>query len=473
MFQPRSQSRGKHKRTSKRRRRTAWRWINVSMLLLITVMLTYLFGHLGDGGDPSSAPLSQLPVAEQSPAPSPEVSEVAASASPSATTEAISIPSPSADNETDASAEETPVPVVSASPAPATAPAASASPDPGSEPAGSAAPDSGTSAVAGLPPEAKNGKTVKLNFAGDIIFSGKAGDLLMQKGYDYSYAALDGLFKQDDLSVVNLETPVTTRGVGAPNKQFVFKGPPEALDALKAAGVDAVNLANNHTLDQGEEGLRDTLTHLSKRNIPYVGAGLDSKEAYSAQYFERNGIRVALLGFTRVMPLIEWKAEENQPGLASVYDSAEGLKAIAEARKQADLVVVMVHWGRERMDQYDSIQQGLGHSFIDAGADLVIGGHPHVLQGIEPYKGKWIAYSTGNFIFTRGSVAATWETAVFQAECSAQGQCSMKLLPMTAELAQPIPMNDPAGQLLLKRVESISGGRVKINNDGMVSQVTR
>lgn len=311
---------------------------------------------------------------------------------------------------------------------------------------------------------------MKLNFAGDVIFAGKVAELLQKKGYDYSYSALDGMFKKDDLTVVNLETPITTGGVGAANKQFVFKGAPEALDALKSAGVDAVNLANNHTLDQGEEGLLDTLKHLSKRGIPYVGAGKNSKEAYSAQYFERQGIKIALLGFTRVMPVIEWKAEAGKPGLASVYDSAEALKAIAAAKKQADVVVVVVHWGKERMEQYDKTQQTLGHSFIDAGADLVMGGHPHVLQGIEPYKGKWIAYSTGNFIFTRSSLPATWETAVFQAECSKEGQCSLKLSPMDAELGQPVPMNEADGQLLLHKVESLSSGLVKIRNDGTVVQ---
>lgn len=331
---------------------------------------------------------------------------------------------------------------------------------------------SGSGLVAGLP-ENTSGATVKLSFAGDIIFSGKAGALLEQKGYDYSYSALDGMFKKDDLTVVNLETPITTRGVGAKNKQFVFKGPPKALDALKAAGVDAVNLANNHTLDQGEEGLLDTLKHLGERGIPHVGAGRNSQEAYSAQYFERNGIKIALLGFTRVMPVIEWKAEAGKPGLASVYDSAEGLKAIAAAKQKADIVVVVVHWGRERMEQYDKTQQALGHSFIDAGADLVMGGHPHVLQGIEPYKGKWIAYSTGNFIFTRGSIPATWETAVFQAECSKQGQCALKLKPMDAELAQPVPMNDADGQLLLHRIQSISSGLIKVRNDGTVIQAVK
>jgi len=91
----------------------------------------------------------------------------------------------------------------------------------------------------------------------------------------------------------------------------------------------------------------------------------------------------------------------------------------------------------------------------------------------EPYKGKWIAYSTGNFIFTRSTVPATWETAVFQAECSKKGQCSLQLKPMTAELAQPVPMNEVNGQLLLKKVEGLSAGRVKIDSDGRVTQVTK
>ena len=102
-----------------------------------------------------------------------------------------------------------------------------------------------------------------------------------------------------------------------------------------------------------------------------------------------------------------------------------------------------------------------------------MGGHPHVLQGIEPYKGKWIAYSTGNFIFTRSTTPATWETAVFQAECGITGQCSLTLHPMDAELGQPVPMNDADGQLLLNKVQSLSSGLVKIGNDGRVTQAGR
>ncbi|MBW4083204.1 CapA family protein [Paenibacillus sp. S150] len=457
MYPPRSRTRRNNKHSSKRRRRTVWAWINVSLLLMISALLTYAFTS---GNDSSGEP---PPAAVAVTSPAPEQGETVPEAS------AAVLPSPEPSSTPEPSAE----PAMEVSPSP---PAVSASPSPerSVEPPEDPAPpqNTGSGLISGLP-EDNTGKTVKLNFAGDVIFSGKAGQLLQQKGYAYSYAALNGMFKKDDLTVLNLETPITTGGVGAPNKQFVYKGEPEALDALKAAGVDAVNLANNHMLDQGEEGLLDTLKHLSKRDIPYVGGGADAAEAYSAKYFERQGIRIALLGFTRVMPETGWKAGTGKPGVASVYDSAEALKAIAAARKKADLVAVVVHWGKERTEQYDSVQQALGHSFIDAGADLVMGGHPHVLQGIEPYKGKWIAYSTGNFIFTRSSTEATWETAVFQAECSAGGHCSLKLSPMNAELAQPVPMNEVDGQLLLHRVESLSSGLVKIGSDGSVIQVTK
>ncbi|CAM4339969.1 CapA family protein [Paenibacillus typhae] len=467
MYPPRSQSREKDKHSSKRRRRRAWAWINVSLLLLITAMLTYYFAK--DGGN---SPAAQPPPAEStaSPPPSttPELPAVQPSLAADLQPEATVTPEP----------VQTPVSAEEATPAPSPSPETAATPSPLPSPDNSKPDDeqgSGAAqggAASGLPEDA-GGQTVTLNFAGDVIFAGKVAELLQKQGYNYSYSALDGMFKKDDLTVVNLETPITTGGVGAADKQFVFKGAPEALDALKSAGVDAVNLANNHTLDQGEQGLLDTLNHLNTRGIPYVGAGKNSKEAYTAQYFERNGIKIALLGFTRVIPRSDWAAGSGKPGLASVYDSTEALKTIAAVKQKADIVVVMVHWGKERVEQYDSTQQTLGRSFIDAGADLVIGGHPHVLQGIEPYQGKWIAYSTGNFIFTRSATPATWETAVFQAECSIKGQCSLTLHPMYAELGRPVPMNDADGQLLLNKVQSLSAGLIRIGSDGRVSQAGR
>lgn len=248
------------------------------MLLLMTAMLTYYF--IGDHDKENAAP---PPPSEMVVSPSPDAVTPEPEATATVTPEVTASAEPTPDPSTEASpvqeniAEATPSPEASRAPETATGS--------GDDGDGGDGGQNTVDAVSGLPENA--GDTVTLNFAGDVIFAGKVGELLQKKGYDYSYSALNGMFKKDDLTVVNLETPITTGGVSAENKQFVFKGAPEALDALKSAGVDAVNLANNHTLDQGEQGLLDTLSNLSKRGIPYVGAGADSKEAYTTQYFER------------------------------------------------------------------------------------------------------------------------------------------------------------------------------------------
>ncbi|KAF6581210.1 CapA family protein [Paenibacillus sp. EKM212P] len=311
--------------------------------------------------------------------------------------------------------------------------------------------------------------TVTLHFVGDVQFSGKVEQRLEQNGFDFPYQYLGNLFHKDDLTMANLETPVTTNGVGALNKTYVYKSSPKALTALAAAGIDAVNLANNHILDQGTGGLLDTLKYLDEKGIAHAGAGRNAKEAYAPHYFERKGIKIALLGATRVMPEANWNAGAKLPGVAGAYDSTAIVKSIREARMQADLVIVIAHWGKERATALEPHQTELSHAFIDAGADLVIGGHPHVLQGMEQYKGKWIAYSTGNFIFSKSTVPATWDTAIFQATCTRKGACEMKLTPYRAELGQPIPLKDTEASKILQRVAALSPGNVSIGTDGTVS----
>lgn len=318
------------------------------------------------------------------------------------------------------------------------------------------------------PAKNSSNETLLINFGGDTIFSGKVAEKMDQKGIDYPFQYVKDLFQKDDLTILNLETPVTTRGIGAKNKQFVFKAHPDALKAMKNAGVDAVNVANNHTLDQGVEGLLDTLDHLKSNKIAFAGAGRNSDEAYAPVYIERKGIKIALLGVSRVLPELGWNARAGKPGLAGVYneDVKLALKSIQDTRKKADIVIVVAHWGKERVTVPDSNQTTLAHSFVDAGADLVVGGHPHVLQGVEQYKGKWIAYSTGNFIFTKATTRPkTWDTAVFQARCTTQGKCDLRMIPFFTEIGQPVPKNAKDGAKLIKEIEKLSPG-VKIDANG-------
>lgn len=434
MYPPRSDKYRKRKQEKQRRYSRFWLTINVSLIIAIIALGAYYY--VGEIIAPNTEG-SQDPASVQHPADHP--------ADPPNESDAQSRA-----DETNSGYDTDSDPAQSVDPAGAKA---GEGMDSGQSPPPSDEDDGGLPAPNEQDPE----ELLHLHFAGDTIFSGSIASKLEKEGYHYPYEYIRELFESDDLSVLNLETPVTERGTPAEDKSFVFKAPPKVLSPMREAGVDAVNLANNHTLDQGVEGLLDTTKHLHDHDIHYFGAGKNKQEAYAPLYLERKGITIALCGFSRVIPHSDWAAGKNKPGLAVAYDSAEAVKAVQSARQNADLVIVVAHWGKERTTKLEKHQTSLAHAFIDAGADLIIGGHPHVLQGMERYKGKWIVYSTGNFIFTKKSSAPdTWDTAVFEAKCSKKGDCQMKLLPFRTEVGQPVPLQGEEGAEVLRKVESLS-----------------
>lgn len=277
---------------------------------------------------------------------------------------------------------------------------------------------------------------------------------------------MNNFLRKADLTVGNLETPVTERGEQQ-DKKYVFRSSPLSVHAMVEAGFDLVSLANNHVLDYGVDGLNDTLDHLNEAGLPFAGAGRNDGEAYKPVYLERGGQRIAFVGLSRVIPAVTWGATPDRPGVAVTYDPTRALQSIEEAREEADLIVVLVHWGIELKETPESYQVELGHQYIDAGADLVIGSHPHVLQGLESYKGKWIAYSLGNFIFTTSQESATWETVILEASCTKDGDCELKLIPILTKWAKPEPMNEEQGSKVLARIQGLST-EVKIKSDGTV-----
>lgn len=312
------------------------------------------------------------------------------------------------------------------------------------------------------------GEKVLLSFVGDILLAGSVQRELERNGYDYPYAKVLSYLADADLTAGNLESPFTLRGTPALDKTYVFNGKPEALPALREAGFDVVTLANNHTLDMGVEGLLDTMQHLDEAGLPHVGAGNNDTEAFEPVILETKGIKVAYLGLSRVVPVVEWKAEKYRAGVAETYDTTRAVKAIAAAKEQADLVVVLVHWGKEREEQPEDYQRSYAREYIDAGADLVIGSHPHVLQGFEHYKGKWIAYSLGNFIFNMTTNEANAETGVLDARCTREGQCDLRFHPMKAVASQPARLAGEEAQQLLSRVQALSFG-ISIDEEGNLS----
>ncbi|MFD0958562.1 CapA family protein [Paenibacillus chungangensis] len=308
---------------------------------------------------------------------------------------------------------------------------------------------------------------VALSFVGDLLPDYYINDLLQTHGYDYPYRNILFYLSEPDVMAGNLETPITLRGtpMSHENLEYVYKGSPEALPAIASAGFDVFNLANNHAMDQGVEGMLDTMMHLEEADLAYFGTGSNDAEAFRPLLKEVRGMKVAYIGLSRVIPFPELKADRNVPGIAETYDTTRAVQAIAKAEEEADIVVVMVHWGSNNKEELEPYQSRFAKEYIDAGADLVIGSHPHLLQGFEKYKDRWIAYSLGNFIFSKNPEGKFGETGVLDAHCTKMGECELTFHPMRVVDAQPVPMGEEEAAVMLDRLSAISYG-VRVNEDG-------
>ncbi|PRC91220.1 CapA family protein [Solimicrobium silvestre] len=239
-----------------------------------------------------------------------------------------------------------------------------------------------------------NSPTVSLLFAGDIVLDGQPGKVIEQ-GHD-PFAAFSDIINSADIRVGNLECVIAT--VGDPeDKNYNFRAHPRTLPILKQH-FDAVSIANNHSGDFGRPAFEEMLGLLDQSGIKRFGGGHNLSEAHTPLIIERNGLRIALLGYNEFMPR-SFEADEHGAGTA--WSEDEQVSAdIHKARDvyKADLVIPVMHWGWENEPHSSARQQQLAHLMINAGADLIIGGHPHVTEEIEYYRGKLIVYSVGNFM---------------------------------------------------------------------------
>jgi hypothetical protein len=252
------------------------------------------------------------------------------------------------------------------------------------------------------------GEPVTLAFGGDVHFEGAIGSRLAADPAT-ALGPIAGVLRRADLAVVNLETAITERGTPAP-KDFTFRAPPSALTALKEAGVDVATMANNHGLDFGQVGLRDSLAAARAAGFPVVGVGRDADQAYRAWLTTVKGQRIAVIGATQVLDsnlAAAWTAGDDKPGMASAYQEARLLAAVKAARASADTVVVDLHWGRELVNCPIDRQRALAPKLVAAGADVVVGSHAHILLGGGYLRGAYVHYGLGNFVFySRGGITA-------------------------------------------------------------------
>ncbi len=291
----------------------------------------------------------------------------------------------------------------------------------GNDAAGSASTAALTAGVESAPEEASTSTTVAATTTEppppEPIVIAFAGDTSFTNGNDRRdpFAGVEGVLSAPDLMVVNLETAVAAEGVGEPfPKDFVFKSPPESLQLLLDAGVDAVSLANNHTRDYGFDGLSATVDHVGASGLVSFGAAETHEAAYEPAFVDVDGITVGLVGFSRVP--CDWSASapESRPGVAwacpAFADQVDA--AVAKMIEGSDISAVMVHGGTEGVRCPSDFMVELMHGWADAGVDLVIGGHPHVVQGVETRGDSWIVWSTGNFAFPSAK-GQTADTAIF------------------------------------------------------------
>jgi poly-gamma-glutamate synthesis protein (capsule biosynthesis protein) len=243
--------------------------------------------------------------------------------------------------------------------------------------------------------------------------------------------------------MVNLETAVTTRGTPEP-KQFHFRTPPAAFDAVKAAGLDVVSLANNHTLDYGQVGLQDTLAAASAAGVPVVGAGMNVDAAYAPWITTVEGVRIAVLGFTQITELAgTWVATDTRAGLAMAITNAQIERASASiraAKTQADVVVVYMHWGQEYNECPIALQRTAAAAFAAAGATMIVGTHSHVMQGDGWLGQTYVAYGLSNFVWWYNDAASN-DTGVVRVTLSGSTVAKNEFIPAYIDrtTGQPIP----------------------------------
>lgn len=302
-------------------------------------------------------------------------------------------------------------------------------------------------------------KSITISFAGDVTMGNYKGspyygtfdNEFQNRGgdFDYFFENVKDVFADDDLSVLNLEGPLTT-AQNAKVKKFAFKGDPSYVNILKSGNIEAVTLANNHSEDYFEEGMKDTKFILDENDIKYFGLG-------EKAIVETNGINVGLLGYNG---LSENYTKENLDNMKRDIESLE---------KEADMVAVYFHWGVEKSYSPNQTQKDFAYNAIDYGSDLVIGSHPHVLQGIEEYNGKYIAYSLGNFCFGGNKNPSDKDSMIYQQTFNFEDNklvsidipnvipCSISSTKSRNDY-KPTVLHGSEGERVLNKIKSISEG---------------
>ena len=323
------------------------------------------------------------------------------------------------------------------------------------------------------PMKAADPEEVSLVFAGDILFDDRYAVMasLQQRG-----GQLESCFSEDvldvtrgaDIFMVNNEFPYTDRGEPMPEKKFTFRAKPEYASYLFDMGADVVSLANNHAHDYGQISLTDTLSTLANLGMPWVGAGRNLAEASRPVYFIANDIKIAILSATQIERMDNPStkgATETEPGVFRCLDLTRLLEEIREAKQNSDFVIVYVHWGTENMVEVDWAQAEQGPQIAQAGADLIIGDHPHILQPLGYCGDVPVVYSLGNFWFN----SKTLDNCLVRVKLDRGGLKSLQFIPGIQSGCSVSLADGAEKERILSYIRSISPD-ASIDADGFVTK---
>ena len=299
--------------------------------------------------------------------------------------------------------------------------------------------------------------TLTVAAVGDIHFDRQVKQLIERQGGLEPLRFVAEHLAAADVTVGNLESPLSNRGTPLPGKDVHFRGDPRGIEGLKASGFTFLSLANNHILDYGTEALVDTIDSLDSAGIGHAGAGLDRAAAWEPAVATYGDTTVAFLSFSHIIPA-GFIATDSRPGLAPGRTDMDAVvAAIRAAKEQHDYVLVSFHWGVEYVDDANADQVRDGRAAIDAGADMVLSHHPHVIQGVEFYNGGLIAYSLGDFVFDHYS-RRTGEAFILDAELGPHGVVNVRATPVYLQgFGQPKLVHGSEATAILERLKTISG----------------
>ena len=314
---------------------------------------------------------------------------------------------------------------------------------------------------------------VSIAAVGDLMMSSWIIDFVKENDVHYPFDSTRAMLTSADIAIANLEAPLTAVGERFEDKKYTFKVPPHFVEGIAGAGIDVVTIANNHIVDFGCLGIEQTIETLTAAEIKACGAGANRQWACAPAFIDVDNIRVAFVGFSMTYPDEFWATADS---CGTCYPTEKVMvEVLAECERQADFTVVSFHWSSEKRVEPRQYQIDFGHRVIDLGADLVLGHHPHVLQGIELYKGKLIAYSLGNYVFA--SYSNTVRTSmILKTKIDPGGLVLAKVAPINVHNAsinfQPTMLKGRQKQAVLDELNALSqplnNGVSIIDNEGYI-----